>query len=61
VPELFTPLVHLLTRRESPLRRVAVARINGQPAAASPYRQPLSELFQITADHKGLSLTLRQS
>ncbi|MEF3697487.1 Lhr family helicase [Desulfolutivibrio sp.] len=59
-PELFTPLVHLLTRPEKPLRRVAVVRINGQPAVTSPYRPALMRVFQVTADHKGLSLTLRQ-
>lgn len=56
--ELPAPLAHLLTRNENPLRRVAVARINGQPAVTSPYRQALARMFQVTADHKGLSLTL---
>jgi ATP-dependent Lhr-like helicase len=53
---LFEPLVHLLTRRVNPLRRLAVARINGRSAATSPYLAALARVFSVTADHRGLSL-----
>ncbi len=54
--DLFSPLAHLLARRGDGARRVAVARINGLPAVASPYRETLARVFEVTAGHKDLSL-----
>ena len=38
-------LTHLLARPVRPLRRLCIATINDQPAAASPYLVPLRQLF----------------
>ncbi|QLA15985.1 DEAD/DEAH box helicase [Desulfolutivibrio sulfoxidireducens] len=58
---LFSPLAHLLTRRGGSAGRLAVARINGLPAMESPYRATMGKVFEVTADHKGLSLHPRRS
>lgn len=58
---VFAPLSHLLSRRARPLRRLAVAGVNGRPAATSPYLPALARVFQVTADHKGVNLYPRSA
>jgi ATP-dependent Lhr-like helicase len=52
-------LRHLLTRDYSPLRRVTIETINGEPAPASPYLPALKELFDVVVDIKRVSLFRR--
>jgi ATP-dependent Lhr-like helicase len=49
----------LLTRAVRPMRAVVVERINGEPAAAGPYRAALGALFHTTRDGSTLRLTRR--
>jgi ATP-dependent Lhr-like helicase len=48
---------NLLGRTVKPLKAITIETINGQPAAASEYRKPLSEIFHVTRTHNGLRLT----
>ncbi|NMC48785.1 MAG: ATP-dependent helicase, partial [Desulfovibrio sp.] len=61
IGHVFAPLSHLLSRRVRPLRRLAVAGVNGRPAATSPYLPALARVFQVTADHKGVNLYPRSA
>ena len=56
LPRVFEVLEHLLTRRVNPLRGLALETVNRQPAAQSPYLEPLGELFAVLLDHKGVML-----
>ena len=49
----FGVLSHLLRRRANPLSRIEVTRINGAPAASSPFADWLRDSFETIADwHK---------
>ena len=48
----------LLTREFNPLKRVLVERVNGKPAAASPYAEALKS-FGFQGAYKGLELWRR--
>jgi ATP-dependent Lhr-like helicase len=52
-------LEHLLARPVQPLRRVTVARINGQDAAGSPYLDVLRARFDAVAEHRHVSIHRR--
>ncbi len=56
LPEIAGFLEHLLTRSVRPLRNIRVETINGEPAALSPYLGVLRSLFDVSADHKNVSL-----
>lgn len=49
----------LLTRDFAPRKAITVEEIHGEPAAASPYRERLRELFSATVDPKGITLRRR--
>jgi ATP-dependent Lhr-like helicase len=59
LPSYLTFLKVFLTRPVRPPRAVVVAEINGEPAAASPYRQVLASLFHATRDRTSLRLSRR--
>ncbi|MFP3941615.1 MAG: hypothetical protein ACLF0P_15060, partial [Thermoanaerobaculia bacterium] len=49
----------LLTRDFAPRKAITVEEIGGEPAASSPYRERLRELFSATVDPKGITLRRR--
>ncbi len=57
--EVLGVLRSFLSRDVRPMRAVAVETINGGPAASSPYREPLEELFHAVRDRTGLRLMRR--
>jgi ATP-dependent Lhr-like helicase len=56
LPAALSPLVHQLGRRVSPLPRLAVATINGDPAGESPYLGALRSLFEVVRERRGIVL-----
>jgi ATP-dependent Lhr-like helicase len=57
--DYFRFLKNLLGRPVKPLKAVTIETINDEPAASSPYREPLSEVFHVTRTHNGLRLSRR--
>ena len=58
IPEYLSFFRVLLTREFNPLKRVLVERVNGKPAAASPYAEALKS-FGFQGAYKGLELWRR--
>jgi ATP-dependent Lhr-like helicase len=56
LPRYFVALRHLLTRPFQPLKRIAVATINGEKAPESPYVPVLRGSFKVLVDYKHVSL-----
>ncbi len=52
---LLAPIAHLLARE----RRLTIEQINDAPARTSPYREPLSGIGRVAADHRVLHLERR--
>jgi len=59
LPRLLGFLPHLLQRAQRPRRHLTVRRVNGAPAAASPYRPVLEGLAETTAEGDALTLFKR--
>lgn len=57
--DYFGFLKNLLGRPVKPLKAVTIETINDAPAASSPYREVLSEIFHVTRSHNGLRLSTR--
>lgn len=60
LPGYLAPLSHMITRTCLPITHIAVHTINGKDAAASPYRDVLDRLFEVSAGHKTLDLFQRR-
>ena len=56
IPSSFEFLHVMMTRRFQPVRRVVIETINGEPAAASPYAEPLRDLFELSVGHRSITL-----
>ena len=61
LPACLGPLTHLLSRRFRPLTRIKVERINGEPAAKSPYLDALRTCFEVSVDFREVLLWKRLS
>ena len=59
LPDALGFLGLLLTRESQPLRALDVEEINGEPAAASPYRAVLHAMFHVDAGATSLRLSRR--
>ena len=59
LPEFLEVFHHLLTREFSPLRRIVMETINGEPAPESPYLPAFRGLFDVIVDVKRVSLFRR--
>jgi ATP-dependent Lhr-like helicase len=56
LPEYFSSLRHLLTRKSQPLRRIIIETINGEKAVESPYVDALRTGFDVMIDFKNVIL-----
>lgn len=56
LPDSLEVFHHLLTREFSPLRRIVMETINGEPAPDSPYLPAFRGLFDVIVDVKRVSL-----
>ena len=59
LPEYISPLRHLLTRQFQPVRRITIETIKNEEAARSPYLDALRTAFDVTFDHKNVTLYRR--
>ena len=57
--DYFAVLKVLLTRQFQPLTSIDVETINGEPAASSPYRAKLGEIFRLTREPRSVKLWKR--
>ena len=56
LPACLAPLRHLLSRGFRPLTRIKVEKINGEPAAQSPYLDLLRTCFEVSVDFREVLL-----
>jgi len=61
LPQIVSPLIHLLTRPFQPLHRITVETVNGEDAAKSPFAENLRTSFEIERDFRHLILYRRRA